>query len=308
MQHMDFYLQTAKETAHEGVFVLEPLPYSFGHSMGNAIRRTLLSSITGYAITQVRIKQVPHMFSPIVSLKESALELILNLKQLRFIAAEGDMFSVSISKKGVGKVTGADVKGDIQVSNVDLYLGEITSKEGSLDVEIIVEKGIGYTPSEEIVKQGNDFITVDAFFSPVKKVVYTVEEARVGRKANADKLTLTVETDGTVLPSKAVMQALEYIRDVAVVLLNNSEPTESKAVIDTKKAAAQSDKKLEEIIIDELDLPSRVTNALLREKIETVKDLLLVKKDILANMKGLGKKSVVLIEDELKKLNLSLID
>lgn len=307
MIHMDFYTKMEEIDASKAVFDMQPLPYSFGHSMGNALRRTLLSSIEGYAVTQVKINNVPHMFSPIPGVKESALEIILNLKQLRFNKATGDTFHMKLSKKGLGKVTGEDIKGDIEVTNKDLYIGEVTSKDGSLDIELVIEKGVGYIPSEEVEKKENDYITVDAFFSPVKKVVYTVDEARVGRKANADKLTLTIETDGSITPKEALTQALTYVQNIAQVLLSDNAPAKDSAPT-TKKLGATNDKKLEEIIIDELDLPSRVTNALLREKIETVRDLLSVKKDVLANMKGLGKKSVTLIEDELSKLNLTLTD
>lgn len=309
MQQLDFFtkIQPVSDTTTQ--FFIEPLPFSFGHSLGNALRRTLLSSIEGFAVTQIRIKQVPHMFSPIPGVKESALEIILNLKQLRFNPAKGDSFVVSFSQKGPGKVHGGDIKGDIEVTNKDLYIAEITGKDGQLDIELVVERGVGYLPSEEVEKKENNFITVDAFFSPVKKVTYTVEEARVGRKANADKLVLTVETDGSIEAKDALLEAARNLQSVIEhLMLMKSESTNAQLSPAMKKTVEANDKKLEEIIIDELDLPSRVTNALLREKIETVKDLLAVKKDVLANMKGLGKKSVALIEEELQKLNLSLTE
>lgn len=295
------------EEGNYGKFVLEPLPAGFGSSLGHALRRTLLSSLKGAAITNVKVDGAAHLFSTLPGVKESVLDIILNLKQLKFDVKEGGPFKININVKGSRKVTGADVEGEVTPVNKDLYIGEISDDKGKLSIEAIVEVGVGYSSVEEREKKEYGFIPVDAFFSPIKKVNIKVEEARVGRKANFDKLTVEVTTDGSVKSEEALHEAssllasyFEYIlsgKDVPVEKTEESQAEERKEAID---------KKLYEIIIDELNLPSRVINALLREKIETVADLIKVGKNKLMEMKGVGKKSIQLIEEELKKMGISL--
>ncbi|MDH7476434.1 MAG: DNA-directed RNA polymerase subunit alpha [Microgenomates group bacterium] len=307
MLHPNFYTKTTDLTPDYGCFILEPLPFSFANSLGNALRRTLLSSLEGAAITQVKINGVPHMFSTIKGVKESALEIILNLKQLRFKVGEGEKFKVKIEKKGAGQITGKDVEGEAEVVNKDIYLAEITDKKTELNIEAIVEKGIGYTSAEEKEEKESDFIAVDTFFSPVKKVNFKVEQARVGRKTNYDRLIIEIWTDGSIKPDKALRDSAIILSEHLNWVLSGNDKPESKpekTLEETKQE--EIEKKYYDIIIDELNLPSRVVNSLLREHIETVADLIKAGKEKLIGFKGLGKKSINLIEEELKRMGIEL--
>jgi len=287
-----------------GKFVLEPLSPSFGQSIGNALRRTILSSLKGAAIVSVKIEDVPHLFSSIKGVKETALELVLNLKLVRFtLPGEEITYKISLSKKGVGKIYAKDIEGELEVVNKDLYLGEITDPKGKIELEAFVEQGYGYVPAEEQQTKEFGFINIDSSFSPVKKVNFKIEDARVGRKTNYDRLILEILTDGSISPEEALKKASEIISAQFNHILAVSETGEAKSeVATTSDAKVEIDKKFYDLIIDELNLPSRVVNALLRENIETVADLIRIGEDKLVVFKGLGKKSIELIKDELKKL------
>lgn len=301
------FFTVSSEAGDYGKFVIEPLPTGFGNSIGHALRRTLLSSLKGAAITYVKVDGATHLFTTISGVKESVLDIILNLKQLRFDVKEGGPFKISIDLKGVKKVTGKNIEGEISPVNKDLYIGEISDNKGKLSVEAIVEIGIGYSTVEERDEKKAGYIPVDAFFSPVKKVVIKVTEARVGRKANFDKLTVEVWTDGSISPKSALKEASSLLADhFAYILSGKDTPVAKDKKTDEEVKKEAIDKKLFEIIIDELNLPSRVINALLREKIETVADLMKVGRDKLMEMKGVGKKSIQLIEEELKKMGIAL--
>lgn len=302
----NFYTQKTEE-GNYGKFIFEPLPLSFAQSLGHSLRRTILSSLKGAAVTQVKVDGAPHFFTPLSGVKESALEIVLNLKKLKFDVKDGGPFKISLSAKGAKKIYGKDVEGEIKPVNKDLYIGEITDEKGKLSLEAIVEIGVGYSTVEERESKEFGFTHVDAFFSPIKKVNVKVEETRVGRKANFEKLTLEVWTDGSISPSEAVKHASGLLSEYFVhILSGNDTPTIKKEKTAEEVKQEEIDKKLYEIIIDELNLPSRVINALLREKIETVADLIKVGKEKLIDMKGVGKKSIQLIEEELKKMSVTI--
>ncbi|MFH0979611.1 MAG: DNA-directed RNA polymerase subunit alpha [Candidatus Roizmanbacteria bacterium] len=302
----NFFTQKFEE-GNYGKFIFEPLPLSFGQSLGHALRRTILSSLKGATITQVKVDGAPHLFTTIPGVKESVLEIVLNLKKLKFNIKEGGPFKISLSAKGSKKLYGKDIEGEIEPVNKDLYLGEISDDKGKLSLEAIVEVGIGYSTVEERESKEYGFIHVDAFFSPIKKINVKVEETRVGRKANFEKLTLELWTDRGISPTEAVKQASNLLSEYfAHILSGKDTPTVKKEKTAEEVRQEEIDKKLFEVIIDELNLPSRVINALLREKIETVADLIKAGKDRLIEMKGVGKKSIQLIEEELKKMGVEI--
>jgi len=308
MQNPNFTTEKVEESMTYGKFILEPLSLSFGQSMGHSLRRTLLSSLPGAAITNVKIEGVSHLFSTLKGIKESVLELVLNLKQLKFSAGqENGPFKISLKTKGPGKIYGKDIEGEIKPVNTDLYIGEITDDKGKLEIEAIIEVGTGYLSVEEREKKEYGFIPVDAFFSPVKKVSFKVNEARVGRKTNYDRLTIEIWTDGSIKPSEALKKSSEILANFFAYFLSGKDTPQVKVEQTEEEVKREAiDKKLFEIIIDELSLPSRVINALLREHIETVADLVKAGKEKLTNMKGVGKKSIELIEEELKKMGIQL--
>jgi DNA-directed RNA polymerase subunit alpha len=302
----NYSTEKVEENATYGKFIIEPLPQSFGHTFGNSLRRTLLSSLEGAAITQVKIEGVSHLFSPLVGVKESALELVLNLKGVKFELPSGNFTKVSLEKKGAGKIFSKDLKGEIKPVDENIYLAEITDKNGQLAFEAIVEKGVGFLAAEEQEKKDFGFIPIDSYFSPIVKVNYKVEEARVGKKTNFDRLIIEIWTNGSIKPSEALRQAGQILAAHFDYLLSGKDIPKPKEEINVYQEKEKTDNRLAEIIIDELNLPSRVINALLREKIETVADLIKVGRKKLAVMKGVGKKSIELIEEELKKLGILL--
>lgn len=307
MKSPNFFTKKLDQTNEFGKFVLEPLPFSFGNSMGNALRRTLLSSLTGAAVTQVKLNGADHLFSTLKGVKESSLEVVLALKQLRFTMSGEGKFKIELNAKGARKIYAKDIKGDIEVVNGDLYIAEITDDKGKLELEAIVETGTGFLLAEEREEKETGFIAVDAFFSPVKRVNYIIEAARVGRQTNFDRLILEIWTDGSIAPEKALRDSTLILSEhFSHILSGNDTP-----VLKTEKSEAENkqeeiEKKFYDTIIDELNLPSRVVNALLRENIETVADLIKAGRDKLVGMKGLGKKSINLIDDELKKMGIEL--
>ncbi len=290
-----------------GKFIIEPLPKSFGHSMGLALRRTLLSSIEGAAITEVRIEGVVHQFTPIKGIKESVLEILLNLKKL-FLKPKGEPpYTLKLEAKGKKKIYGKDLKGNVEVINGDEYIAYLTDEKASLKLEAKVEKGIGYRFVEDIKDKEYGVLYLDVFFSPVRKVNFEVGKARVGRKSDYDRLVLEIWTNGAIEPDKALREATTILSEHFGRLLSGEDKPIEKPKIDEEQLKKQEEmKRLSEIIIDELDLPSRIINALLKENIETVGDLLKVGRAKLEKMKGLGKKSLSLIDKELEKLGYKL--
>ena len=302
-----FVTKKGQQNGSHGKFVMEPLPLSFGNSIGNALRRTLLSSLKGASITQVKISGSPHLFSPLKGVKESALELVLNLQQLKFETPREGSLKVTIEEKGPKKITGKDIKGEATVVNKDLYIGNVTDSKTKLEVEAYVETGIGSLTRDEIEKKESGYIALDAYFSPVKRVNFKIEEARVGRKSIFDRLILEIGTDGTVTPETALKQASSILREHFEHILSGKDvPAQKEEEKAQKDGEIQIDPKYKDVIIDELNLPSRVINALLRESIETIADLVKVGRDKLIDVKGLGKKSYLLIEEELKKMGIEM--
>ncbi|OGK62212.1 DNA-directed RNA polymerase subunit alpha [Candidatus Roizmanbacteria bacterium RIFOXYB2_FULL_38_10] len=300
----NFSTKKMQSTSDYEQFVLEPLAPSFGQTMGNSLRRTLLSSLKGAAIVGVKIDDVPHLFSSLKGVKETALEIVLNLKLIKFKLTGEGSFKVKISKKGIGKVYAKDIEGEAEVVSEDLYIAEITDAKGKLEIEAIVEEGYGYILAEEQQTKEFGYIAIDSSFSPVKKVNFKTEGARVGRKTNFDRLILDIWTDGSITPEEALKQSAKTLttqfNHILTVESTTSGATPGEAK--TSEVKAEIDKKFYDLIIDELNLPSRVVNALLRENIETVADLIKIGEDKLVVFKGLGKKSIELIKDELKKL------
>ena len=311
MLQPDFITEKTTDDGSSAIFSIYPLPQGFGHTLGNSLRRTLLSSITGAAITYVKINDVVHPFSTLDGVKESVLDMILNLKLIRFKVIGNGPFELSVSLKGIGKIKGSDFKsGDVSIVNGDQYIGEITSPKTKLDITITVEQGVGFSPSEEKEKKEFGKLAVDSVFSPIKKVNYSVEGARVGRKTNYDKLIIEILTDGSVNPTDALKTSSNLLSDFFKFILSGKDTKKSDDFVVEAKGltASKVDKKVYQTIIDELDLPTRVINALLREGIETVEDLLKRGKDELVNLKGVGRKSLDLIEKELEKLSIPFED
>jgi len=216
-------IQFAKgDRPHQGVLTVEPFTQGYGTTVGNAIRRVLLSSLPGAAITSVKIKGVEHEFSTIPNVKEDVLEVILNLKSVRLKCHSEEPVKLTLSVKGEKSVTAGDFdkNADVEVVNPDLVLATLTDKNASLEMEITVEQGRGYRTTDERAKEKLDLgtIAIDALYSPVLNVSYKVEATRLGERTDYDKLVLTVETDGTVDPLDATKNAISILLDHLVLL------------------------------------------------------------------------------------------
>lgn len=212
------------ERPNDGTLVIEPCFHGYGTTLGNALRRVLLSSLPGAAVVAVKIKSVNHEFQAIENVKEDALEIILNLKSLRLKAFSDEPITLKLSVSGEKVVTAADIEpnADIEIVNPDLKLFTITDQKGKVEMELTVRKGRGYSSTEERTRETSDLgtIAIDALFSPVRNVGYRVEDTRVGEITNYDKLIMTIETDGTITPEDAVKQSAQILMDHFSLLLN----------------------------------------------------------------------------------------
>lgn len=240
-------VKKVSETAGKGVFEITGLYTGYGITLGNAIRRVLLSSLPGAAITQVKIKGAKHEFSTIDNILEDVVEITLNLKKIRFTFNADETQILTLKKKGEGEVTAADIKGNaqVEVASPDVHIATITSKSGELDMEITVEKGLGYSPveSRKQEKLSIGTIAIDAIFTPVVNVNFEVENMRVGDRTDYNKLILTIETDTTVSPSRSLHKAANILKDHLEVVSNIevSEDLENKK--EKKEPAKKSTKK-----------------------------------------------------------------
>lgn len=300
-----FSVKIEEQSENYGKFIYEPFNTSFGNSIGNALRRTLLSSLPGAAISYVKFGQAAHLFATIKGVKESALDIVLNLKQVRFKAEGTGPYTARISVKGAKKVYAQDIQGDIEVVNGDLYIAEVTDAKGALDVEMTVEVGYGYHAADDKEAQ-TGYIAIDSAYSPITRVNFKVEEARVGRKTDFERLILEVWTDGSISPEGAVKEASSILAKHYAAIVEGKEESLEESASAEPTGKEEQNPKAYETIIDELNLPSRVINALLRENIETVADLVERGREDLTNLKGVGKKSIDLIEEELNKMGVEL--
>ena len=216
------------DSPNEARLIIEPLFYGYGTTIGNALRRVLLSSLPGAAVSAVKIKGVSHEFASIDGVMEDVLEIVLNLKQLRLKVHSDEPVKIKLVKKGTGAVTAKDIEknAQVEIANTDLHIAEITDKNTELNMELTVEKGIGFRPTESREKEDKEVgvIAIDSRFSPVVNVGYEVEDTRVGKVTNYDKVTVTIETDGTISPEEAVQAASKILIDHFSLLAPGAAP------------------------------------------------------------------------------------
>lgn len=281
-------------------FMVEPLEPGFGNTLGVALRRVLLTGIEGSAVTSVKISGVEHMFSTLPGLKEDIIELILNVKSLRVEMADSKKEGkLTLEVSGPKEITAGDIEvtDGLEVINKDLYLGSLADKKSKIQMEMTVEQGLGYSLAEERKISTIGVIPIDAIFSPVVKVNYKVEQTRVGRQTNFDKLVLEVWTDGTIKPSAAVEQAGKILVSYFMRVFEQDEVMEMDTAIEGPKLSDD----LMRMTVDELDLPTRIYNSLRNAGIETVGQLLTTPKKELMNYRNLGAKSLTVIAEALKE-------
>lgn len=287
-------------------FVMEPLEPGYGYTLGHSIRRVLLTSIPGAAVTSVKISGVKHRFSEVTGLKENIVDFLLNVKGLYVRLPEGqECATLKLSVKGTKEITGADITSTdgAEVMNPDYYLGSLSGDKAKLEAEFTVEKGYGYSLSEERSVETLGVITTDAVFSPIKRVNYSVEATRVGRRTNLDKLILQIWTNGSVTPKEALDQTA---RILANMFMQIYEPQVSHSAEAAPVAASSIPNDVLKLTVDELDLPTRIYNSLKNGGIETVEQLLNTPRKELVNMRNMGAKSISIIEEKLQEKGVTL--
>jgi DNA-directed RNA polymerase subunit alpha len=295
-----------------GVFVIEPLDRGFGYTFGNSLRRVLLSSLEGAAVTSVKIEGVAHEFTTLQGVREDVTDIILNLKNL-ICRLEGDSpeVEVRLEKKGSGSVKASDIAApaDLEILNPDLEIANLSDK-GKLDIILTIGRGRGYVPAElnREPEQSIGVIPVDSIFSPVRRVSYEVEAARVGQRTDYDKLRLDVTTDGSLDPRDAIAQAAEIlIRQLAIFTDIDKIEGFGEAVGEAQAEVPQAHG-MENFPIEELELGVRSYNCLKRVGIETIGDLVTKSENELAAIPNFGKKSIEEVSETLQAHGLSLRD
>ena len=293
-------IEREAEARNYGKFIISPLEHGYGVTLGNALRRVLLSSLEGAAVTSIRIVDVLHEFSDIPGVREDVLQVMLQVKQLRLILEGVDTTRMHLEVRGEGVVTAADIitSPEVQIINPDLYLFTADSAKTRLDIEFTVERGRGYAPSNERGRMPIGELPVDAIFSPVKRVNWEVQAARVGQSTNYDRLVLEIWTDGTISPEKSLSASakmlIEHLRYVAGISEETLNITMEKEV-----AGSHLTSEVAETPVESLDLSVRVFNSLKRTGITTVGDVLelLEKGDqAVMSIRNFGEKSL----DELR--------
>lgn len=298
-----FQVTEQAETGNHSVIHIEPLEQGYGHTLGNSLRRVLLSSLAGAAITKVRITGAEHLYSTVEGVTEDVLQMTLNLKQIRVKSASDQPVKMTLKVQGPAEVTAADITAEagVEVINTDQYIATV-AKGKTLEIEMVVETGFGYIVADEKQNSAVGEIAVDALYSPVERVSYKVEATRVGRRTDYDRLILDVYTDGTITPLAAVQEAARILtRQFKQVV----EPvvTEEKA---PEPSLSPEEQEVLRLTVEELDLPTRIANALRKGGFKTVGDLVGAPSALIAKVKNLGEKSVVVIDEAMQKKGVRL--
>jgi len=299
-----FSIKTEVEEKGYGRYSIEPLEQGYGQTLGNSLRRVLLTSLPGAAVTSVKIEGVKHQFATLPGLKEDIVELLLHVKKIRLTIDGDEAVKMKLSAKGPGVVKAGDIEvpAGVTVVNPELVLGTLSDKKASLEMELTAQKGFGYVIADEQHLDEIGVIPLDALYSPIVRVNYRVEATRVGRMTNLDKLVLDIWTDGT----KAPLEAVKYAANILVSYFTQIyAPKTAGSEVSVTIAPEVSDEILK-MRIEELDIPTRIVNALANGNIETVGHLLTAPREDLMKIKNLGSKSLSVIEEKLKEKGVSL--
>jgi len=295
------------EDSRYGKFVIEPLERGYGTTLGNSLRRILISSLPGAAVTSIKVDGVLHEFTTIPGVIEDMTEIILNIKELRLKLFCDHPKTLYIDFEGEGEVTAADIKpdADVEILNPDLHIATL-SGAGRLFMEINVNHGRGYAPAEKnkLPNQPIGVIPIDSIYTPVTKVNYTVEDTRVGQVTDYDKLSIEVWTDGSIRPDEAISLGAKILSDHLNLFINLTDRAKNTEIL-VEKGEPEKDKILE-MTIEELDLSVRSYNCLKRAGINTVDDLISKTEEEMMKVRNLGRKSLEEVVSKLEALNLKL--
>jgi DNA-directed RNA polymerase subunit alpha len=286
-----------EEEERRGRFVAEPLPRGLGHTLGNSLRRVMLSGLTGAAVTKIRIEGVAHEFSIIPDVGEDVVDIILNVKKLKFRLDRDEPIELEINKQGPAEVTAADIelKADVEVVDPDAYIASI-SEGGSLEMRLTVEKGQGYIRAEQNKSDADPIgvIAVDSIFSPVQRVNYTVSETRAGSRTDLDSLSIEVFTDGRIPPRRALQEAARQLIEILGLFTDGYEASQMESRSRIGRPVITDERPVED-----LELTVRSYNCLKREGVDTIGQLATMTEEELMNIRNLGMKSVDEIRSKL---------
>lgn len=317
---MDYSIQlptkprVVSEEGMTGVYEIDGLYPGYGHTLGNSLRRIVLSSIPGGAITTLKIDGVSHEFSTISGVKEDVIAMILNLKRIRVRVVDGEEYSVTLNAKGTGNVTAGDIvtPGQVEILNPEQHIAELTDKSASLSIEMTVRHGLGYVPKEVIQKDRVDVgvIALDATFTPIRRVNYEVENMRVGDRTDFNRLRVTIETDGTLSPREALERSITIMIQQLKAVVGFREEEEIPMPEMPEEVTAQKEEATEDVMktrIESLEgLSTRTANALVNASIRTVGGLSRKTGDDILALEGIGAAGVKEVQDALKVLGVSL--
>jgi DNA-directed RNA polymerase subunit alpha len=313
--HLPSKPRVVSEAGETGVFEIEGLYPGYGHTLGNSLRRIILSSLPGVAITSVKIAGVSHEFSTIEGVKEDVVTILLNLKKIRMRMTVDEPQTITLKAKGEGAVTAKDldVPGQVEILTPDQPIATLTAKGASLEMELKVEKGLGFMPKEMISKERVEIgaIALDGIFTPIRRASYEVENMRVGDRTDFNKLRIFIETDGTIAPSVALSSAIEtMINQLKAVVGFKEASLEEEAPKMASPAAptsrAEVDPEVLKTRIESLDLSARTANALNGANIRTVGGLARKKERDLLEIEGLGAKGIQEIRKALGEFGITL--
>lgn len=311
MIHTPGVVNVDEHSKTSATFTIEPLHTGYGMTLGNSLRRVLLASIAGTAITAFRVEGASHEFTTVEGVKEDVVEIMLNLKGVRFRIFSDEPQTLRITKKGAGAVTAKDIttNADVEVVNPDHVIATLDNAKAELVMDIVVESGRGYrTIDESSSRKVSDMIAVDAIFSPVLRVRYRVENTRVGQMTDLDKLLLTVDTDGSLTPSEAFEEAAAILVNQYTALAGQTRVETAQvtsAGFDDSGVAGDGDEAAELMTpIEDLNLSARTTNALINNDIHTLKDLFSLSDAELRDLKGFGSKALDEVKDKMAEMEL----
>lgn len=300
------------EVDFSGSYEIDGLYPGYGHTLGNSLRRIILSSLPGVAVTSVKIEGIDHEFSTLSGVKEDAITILLNLKRLRINMVGSEPQTLTLKTKGAKEVKASDLKlpGGVEVLNPDLVIANITDKSAELNMEITVEKGLGFVPKEVLQKNRVDIgsITVDAIFTPIRRVSYEVENMRVGDRTDFNRLKIFIETDGTITPKEALEKSIETMitQLKAIIGFKEEDVILSSPESEASFSKAGADEDSLKTRIETLNLSARTLNALSNANIRTVGGLARKKEKDLLDIDGMGAKGVAEIKEVLETFGITL--
>jgi DNA-directed RNA polymerase subunit alpha len=305
--------RVVSEENNRGVFEIDGLFPGYGHTLGNSLRRIILSSLPGAAITQVKIDGVEHEFSTIEGVKEDVITILLNLRRIRLNLHVDEPMTISLRKSGLGNVTAGDISAPTQVEilNPEQHIAEITNKNTKFNMEITVERGLGYVPREIHQKDKVEIgtIALDAVFTPIRRANYEVENMRVGDRTDYNRLRISLETDGTYTASQALEKAIEIMIHQLKAIIGFQDQYKEVEANEPIKLEEKSDEPNQELLktrIETLDLTTRTLQALEEANIRSIGGLVRKKKSDILALDGIGPKGLEEIESLLKKMKLKL--